>query len=424
MCDISSVEKRVRTVVGRFRRLLVAYSGGLDSSVLLSLAARFGRRKITAVHVNHGLHPDSDSWQSHCEQHAERLGVGFVCRVLGPLVGNVEMAARTERYEAWSSLLHPGDGIAIAHHADDVDETRMWQLLTGRAVVGVPRERELGQGTLVRPFLDARRETLRRHAIKSRLSWLEDPSNEDTTFDRNWIRRCLFPELDRRFPQFRTSLESVAPEPLVPMRRAPMRLDSLFSASVEGCLRGIRGWLAAYGEVPSNGIVQEVLAQAQAGPDRTPEIRVSDRHSVCRYGSALHVVAGCDTLCASSAYVGESCVGACGRLEWVDADWGLPRAEDVLLRSRTGEDRVRSQGATKRVSRLFQEHGVAPWLRDRWPVVELSGRVAAVPNIAADPALLRPSGLLPVWFPNDGLWQGDVPRASGYFDGVVSDLAQ
>ena len=184
--------------------LTVAYSGGLDSTVLLcalqSIAPLLSLQ-LTAVHVNHGLSKNADDWSDHCVQTCARLGIDLSIinvRVKPEFGEGVEAAARKVRLDAL--LAHSSGRICMAHHADDQAETVLHNLLRGsglRGAGGIPVLR----GRVLRPFLDLPKECLLVYAAEHQLIWVEDESNEDRYYTRNYFRHEIVPLLKARFPK-------------------------------------------------------------------------------------------------------------------------------------------------------------------------------------------------------------------------------
>ncbi|MFJ4429756.1 tRNA lysidine(34) synthetase TilS [Pseudomonas sp. NPDC089395] len=187
----------------------IAFSGGLDSTVLLHLLADYARSHATpglhAIHVHHGLQSAADSWPDHCQAVCERLGIELtVIRVQVASGPSLEQAARDARYAAFKRILGPGEVLFTGQHREDQAETLLFRLLRGaglRGLSAMPEQRPLGPGRLVRPLLTISRKQLHAYAQAHGLIWIEDPSNSDTTFARNFLRGEVFPLLQQRWPQ-------------------------------------------------------------------------------------------------------------------------------------------------------------------------------------------------------------------------------
>ena len=193
----------------RERPLLVAFSGGADSTALLlavhELLEESGRERLRAAHVNHGLHRDSGDWARHCMDRAHALGVPLACREVEVRAEGrgVEAAARRARYEALEALMEPEECLLTAHHQDDQWETVMLRMLRGTGIgglAGIREKRRLGRGWLLRPLLDVPRQDLRAWLDQRGENWIEDPSNRETGFDRSFLRNKVQPVLRGRWP--------------------------------------------------------------------------------------------------------------------------------------------------------------------------------------------------------------------------------
>jgi tRNA(Ile)-lysidine synthase len=184
--------------------LVVAYSGGMDSSVLLHVAKQVAPTldmHLSAIHVHHGLSVHADIWAQHCQQTCAALGLELqvtkvaITRQSGD---GLEAAARKARLNVL--LDHPADWILMAHHADDQAETVLHNLLRGtgpRGAAGIPERR----GRVLRPLLGLSRQTLLGYAQAHKLSWIEDESNADRRYTRNYLRHEILPVIKHRFPQ-------------------------------------------------------------------------------------------------------------------------------------------------------------------------------------------------------------------------------
>src|SRR6185437_7672790 len=192
----------------------VALSGGLDSSVLLTALAtpQRARPRLRAIHIDHGLHPNSRLWSAHCRSLARQLKVPL--RVLATKVTrgsgeSLEAAARTARYALLEAHLAPGEVLLTAHHADDQLETVLLQLFRGSGVAGIsamPEITAFGRGFLARPLLGYSRSQLEEWARARNLAWVEDDTNADERLDRNYLRRRVLPLLRARWPGIASSV--------------------------------------------------------------------------------------------------------------------------------------------------------------------------------------------------------------------------
>lgn len=191
----------------------VGYSGGLDSTVLLhAVCALSGSRNIevAAIHVNHGLSPHADVWAGHCVKVCGELKISLevVPIVVRPQGGEgIEAAARRSRHRALDA--HPAKWKLLAHHADDQAETMLHNLLRGTGVRGAAAM-PVARGTLLRPLLGTSRTTLFNYAIAHEMPWIDDESNADPRFTRNFLRACIFPPLVSRFPKGAEQLAAAA----------------------------------------------------------------------------------------------------------------------------------------------------------------------------------------------------------------------
>ena len=197
-------------------RLAVGYSGGLDSTLLLSIVSGLYPKLTRAVHVNHQLDAKSNAWEAQCEANCERLGVEFLSiRVDVPNHSGkgLEGAAREARYDAFASALREREWLLLAHHADDQAETVLYRILRGTGVsglAGIPQIRLLGGATVIRPLLNFWRADLVKIANEQKLAWIEDPSNQDTALDRNYLRHSVIPRLTDRWPNAKKQIQALS----------------------------------------------------------------------------------------------------------------------------------------------------------------------------------------------------------------------
>ncbi|MDE0190055.1 MAG: tRNA lysidine(34) synthetase TilS [Gammaproteobacteria bacterium] len=375
-------------------RLWVAFSGGVDSTVLLHALRTVSG--TVAIHIDHGLDPSAPDWVRHCAAVTQEFGVEFESRSVDvDSHGNREQAARAARYAAFGELLAPGDVLALGHHGDDQAETRVWQLLTGREPGGMPTERRLGAGWLVRPLMGVKREQILDYARRHDLRWIEDPANADVGFDRNAIRHGVLRRLEERHPGALDRLSA-------PRRAAVECLRPLSVDEASG--RGIEAWLLAAGLPKPSKAVREIRRQSRADADRVPQVRVVPGLQAWRHGNAWHLVADravSSRLDSLALGVGADWAGQAGSLTWRRAEWGLDAGLALSMRLRHGGERIRPQrrNRTKSVKALFQEARVPPWQRADWPLLYAGDELAAVPSLAVADGFAKADGWEPRWTP-------------------------
>ncbi|SRR5579885_2101603 len=198
------------------QRLCVTYSGGADSTALLHALARIPQARelgLRALHVDHGLHADSERWAEQCRHFCETLDVPIEIarvQVTHERREGLEASARRARHAAFASAIQAGEWLVLAHHRDDQIETVLLKLLRGAGPQGLGGMRELrglGAGMLWRPLLDCPRSALREYVAEHQLAFIDDPSNADTRLSRNYLRAEIMPRLLAHWPH---ATESIA----------------------------------------------------------------------------------------------------------------------------------------------------------------------------------------------------------------------
>lgn len=196
-------------------KIILAFSGGLDSSVLIDSFLYFMEKqdiknyknKVLLCHVNHNLSEFADSWVKHCKDQADKWGVSLVIEYIKDTNFNgdgLELWARKARYNIFNNHIKATDILLTGHHMDDQAETFLLQCLRGAGVSGMramPKAKEFGGGFLLRPLLDLSKEDFKNWATFRKLSWIEDDSNIDIKLDRNFIRHEILLKLEKRWPK-------------------------------------------------------------------------------------------------------------------------------------------------------------------------------------------------------------------------------
>jgi tRNA(Ile)-lysidine synthase len=383
---------------------------------------------LRAVHVDHGLHPDAGSWSRRCLELAARLGVPCeVASVDARAAGgeSPEEAAREARYAALAERLRPGEVLLTAHHADDQLETVLLQWLRGGGLAAVAGMRPLSTfaaGWLVRPLLEWTRAELHEWAGKERLEWLEDPSNADPRFDRNYLRLAVLPALRARWPAAARTVGRVAVQAAEALdleaevaaaglaglaEGETLALDGLAALPAARQRLLLRAWLRSRGLDPPSAATLESLRRDmfQASGSRIPQTGWPGG-VVRRYRGRLHAasaVAGPDPWCGGEWRAGERFdLGPLGCLELVAATGGgLSRERlrgplTVLPRPAGAVFRPAGCPHHRELRKWLQEQGVLPWMRDSLPCVHAGGEIVAIGDLAYGGSLAAAPGE-PAW---------------------------
>ncbi len=385
----------------------VAFSGGVDSHVLLHLLATHhasDKSRLRAIHINHGLQELSDEWALHCQQVAEQLGVSF--NSISVIVKNVEevgleAAAREARYTALAQYVQSGDLVLTAQHQHDQAETLLLQLLRGAGPKGLSAMStisSLGNARLSRPFLQLKQQCIIDYAKKYNLKWIEDPSNDETQWSRNYIRHKIWPLIEQRWPSAsetisRSALHCAQASELMAdlaeldiqnmgcqltQNHLPIsKLMSLSPARYNNVLRYV--FSAQNLMMPSAVVLDNIIKEVcTASTDSSPLIHAGGS-VIRRYRDTLFIesehhhqhknqilkIKGNEVLQLDDTH----------SLDWqITTGKGLKLAvfsKEIVLRYRQGGEKIKLQGhhQHKTLKHLFQEWAVPPWLRDSIPLL-------------------------------------------------------
>ncbi|PXX91503.1 tRNA lysidine(34) synthetase TilS [Marinobacter vulgaris] len=384
--------------------LRVALSGGMDSALLLHVAAALyaGTGRLRAVHVNHQLQPNAGQTEGFCQQLCQRLGVPLDIRrvvVHGgdntgqDAAGGVEEAARNARYQVFEEILGCGELLLMAHHGDDQAETVLFRLLRGTGVAGLggmPSCRSLGSGRVYRPLLGFTREELQAWAMEKRIDWVEDPSNTNERFDRNFLRQSIIPTLKTRWPSLVARVAHTARScregaelagKLAELRfrqcandRGALNVDALMELAITEQKNLLHWWIRRHHlEPPTVADWPQVLVELLQSPsDREPQLRGTG-FAVRRYQGYLYLV-------PEQAPVPSGVSVLVPEQELVWGEWRLRLdasenhkipAPEIRISTRAGGERLRptAQGPSRSLKNWLQEKHIPPWERARLPLL-------------------------------------------------------
>ncbi|MBI5918177.1 MAG: tRNA lysidine(34) synthetase TilS [Nitrosomonadales bacterium] len=427
---LERVTQDLKSLLGEGRALCVGLSGGVDSVVLLhllqQLAPRFAWR-LSAVHVHHGISPNADAWADFCVELCASYAIPLQIEKvdIAPLRQHgIEAAARKLRQAAFAR--QPCDFIALAHHADDQAETLLLQLLRGAGIKGVAAMPALSRvegpplkaaskiaPATVRPLLNVSRDELLAYAAQQGLSWIEDESNADDSYPRNFLRHRVLPLLEQRFPAYRDTLARSAQH----FAEASGLLDEMATQDA-GDGQGETGRepllvsrLRALPHARAKNLLRHHL-QRQGAP--MPQAAQLDEmlHQLCgaranatvcvnyggwqvrRFQDQVHLLPLLRAFDAAQvlSWQGEDALAwpaLHGRVIFKTGQGtGISLAKlqgaPLSLRLRCGGETLRPQpeAATRTLKNLFQENGVPPWLRERLPLLYCGEALVSVIGVA------------------------------------------
>ena len=431
-------------------RLVAGLSGGVDSVVLLDLLRRLSKKlrfELAALHVNHQINPGAGRWAAFCRAICRQHGIALtVVRVTVPRGNSLEAAARAARYRGFAAL--PAQFVALAHSLDDQAETVLLQMLRGAGVKGLiampivreqRSERRADENCLtphtsrltpaiLRPLLEIPRSVIEAYARSRKLKWVEDDSNADLAFDRNFLRHEVLPVIARRYPSYRKTLLRASRN----LAEAAQLLDELAAADAQLTAGGLkvsglrrlsapraknvlRYFLAAQGvTMPNAARLDECVRQLLSPRAVRATVELGD-HELRRYADELRVVAKSTPPPHDfrQAWRGESRLrlpelgGTLVLKKGHGAGISLDRlaAQPVTVRLRQGGERIQPHPRRPRRSlkNLLQETRVPPWLRDRLPLLFCGDELAWAAGIGVGCRFQAKPGeasVQPLWLPS------------------------
>lgn len=397
------------------RRYWVAFSGGLDSHVLLHAMAGLKNdligTELYAVHVNHSLCTEAKNWALHCQNVCEALQISCQQLVVDarPEKGeSPEAAARDARYQSIAQYIEQGDFLLTAHHQDDQAETLLLQLLRGAGTQGLaamPAQTDFFHGQLVRPLLSFSRQQLHEYAEHHQLRWIDDPSNAETNFDRNYLRHKVMPLLQSRWPSASKVIARSARHQAESSQLLDVLAEQDFSAAVGSQPNTLsvnfikqldvarqrlllRYWIKQLKlPMPASVHIEHILHDViNAAPDAMPCVHWRGGE-VRRYQGDLYAMSPLSifnraleipwnlnrllNLPENSGYLTAEKVKGKG----LDCS-----VTEVIVRFRQGGESCRPAGSdySKSLKKLLQEKNILPWLRDRVPLLYVGDQLAVV----------------------------------------------
>jgi len=411
----------------------LAYSGGVDSQVLLHLLS-LSKLKVKAIYIDHGLQRQSTDWANHCSQQCEQLTIPFQTIKVDASAArgeSPEAAARSARYGALKKCMQNNDCLLTAQHQDDQTETILLQLLRGAGAAGLsgmPEIAEFGNGWHARPLLDISQNQIMDYAKINNLSWVEDPSNQQVSYDRNYLRQTVMPELQQRWPSLNKTLSVFASQQAENAQLLNVLAEQDLSLSLvdesrlniiqlnkldDARLRNVlRYWIKSINKaMPSRAVLEQVVQQIKKNSHDSAvlvswanvEIRCFRDELFC-LNKITHdatqvynwnVIDELDLISIEKKLV----------LKKIKTDNKNPYAlneslltQEITVRFRQGGEKIKPAGrnGSHDLKSLFQEASVPAWERDRIPLLFVDNELVAVVGYwIADSFSVKGEGVLP-----------------------------
>ena len=405
----------------KMKSMTVALSGGIDSVVLLHLFHQLRKTQnftLKASHVHHGLSKNADKWVKFCEKLCTKLSVPLdVHHIKLPQKKSlgIEGEARRLRYE--KLLQTKTDLVVLAHHEDDQAETFLLQLIRGAGVKGLSSMAHFdATRRLWRPLLNTSRIDIEKYAKKHKLKWIEDESNQNIDFDRNFIRAKILPILKKRF----NHIIKVISRSSSHLAEAQYLLDDLARMDLKSYLKSnnynhklkvkaleklsntrakniLRYWLEINDQMmPSKDLLDELLRQVlTAKKDATIKIHLSKDDEIRRYQDEIYIVPknkqthnNYEMIWAGESEIilpnGQKLIFK--KVKGKGIHLKFLRDQKLKIRNRQGGEFFKpdAKRPTKKIKQLLQESDLPPWERDALPLIFVNDELAFVPYFGID----------------------------------------
>ncbi|WP_312663883.1 tRNA lysidine(34) synthetase TilS [Pantoea sp. CTOTU49201] len=415
---------------------VLAFSGGLDSTVLLHQLVCWQRQqpalRVRALHVHHGLSPNADSWALHCKHLCQQWQIP--CEVLHVQVdgraNGIEAAAREARYQALFQQLQPGEHLLTAQHLDDQAETLLLALKRGSGPAGLaamPPQRSVGEHRHLRPLLDVSRQQLENYAAEHQLRWIEDESNADSRYDRNFLRQQILPLLQARWPHFIAAsarsaalcgeqeqlLDELLAEQLAQFidAQGALHFPPLMNMSEARRHALLRRWIAQQGgAMPSREALKRITDEViNSREDAKPCLHFG-AFELRRYRQQLYWLTPQPSLSQHSLTWQDRTqrldlpagLGSLQANAWI-AELRQPGADEAITVRFQAQGYYHLQGRAggREMKKLWQELGIAPWLRERIPLIYFNQMLISAPGlfITREGAASNEQGWQAIWSP-------------------------
>ncbi|QYN47917.1 tRNA lysidine(34) synthetase TilS [Gilliamella sp. ESL0405] len=396
-----SIEQAILDHIKNRQSLLVAYSGGVDSTVLLHALTQLKQQQrpdlqLSAIYIHHGLSQNADSWARHCQQQCQIWQVPLIIEKvrLDPMAGNIEQQARNARYQAIYRHLKSDQMLCTAQHLDDQCETFLLALKRGSGPAGLSAM-PVESNRHLRPLLTISRQQIEAYANWHQLTWIEDESNQDDHYDRNFLRLKVLPLINQRWPQFSQMVARSASlcqqqEALINelldndfhqllTTQGQLRLSPLINYSEYKRNAILRMWFRQQGVMmPSQkqlALIWQTVVEAKE--DANPKFVLHNKQ-IRRYQNQLyllplyddteHLVINWDL---TSPLVLPDNIGQLQSHYQHDLNCRLPQADEAVTVRFHAQGRLQivNRQGSRAIKKIWQEHQIPPWMRTRTPLI-------------------------------------------------------
>lgn len=406
-----------------YQALYVGLSGGIDSCVLLHILSLQPNLKsrLKAIHINHNIQPtESKIWQTHCEKFCHTLNIPLITQTISEDTfqnkSNLEEQARNARYQAFESIIPPGNALLLAHHQNDQAETLLLRLCRGAGIKGLSAMQthsQRDQLTVLRPFLDNYKKDIENYAVENKLNWISDPSNQDSRFDRNFIRNEVLPLLNKRYPNVNNNLARTAKLCLETQQHlsqlmAPYYKDCICANNTLSVTRLltypssdqaliVRQWLSNFkAKMPTQATLHSFLqALSSHEIDKHPLLDLNT-HCAQTHKKRLYYYKKLPSIHNQKPTIWPPPFTP-QKIDALEADLTLeekhqdnnisiPSGAKLAISVRLAGETIVFNGQTKKVKKLLQQLDVPCWQRPFIPLLYINDKLAAISDkIIADP---------------------------------------
>lgn len=413
-----------------YSKIYVGFSGGLDSTVLLHalLQQPLLKNKIYAIHVNHGLSKNANLWQLHCQDFCNQNSIKlFISTVSIQSLNNIEQQARIARYNEFVKVMETNDCLALAHHQNDQAETILLQILRGSGInglAGIAQSKKLGNGMLIRPFLQHDRNTLEHYANKHNLTWVDDESNFNESFSRNYLRHKVMPLIQNKWPGFTKNFSTTAQNcqqaklnlldlayidcPELKDKNNYLSLNVLKNLKKARLTNVLKVWLENNSlQVPAAKALEILINDfILSKHDKQPVYKIHDKY-IRRFNGNLYIVDQNNYAFKNKIWEKFPHPLEIGNNYFlkVDKGAGLDVAHDSLVevRFRSHGEKIYWKKQTQELKKILQSFKIPTWKRDQIPLIYINNHLAQIGDFVISDKFYSNNGYKIQWYKGEVL---------------------